>query len=143
MHAFRSSISRSLFVVSISLLPVLETSPCYEPDFRKSFKKLLLKMRRRAHIAMHARCRHKRRHRGTTVSNFRRLVLGCIDSYDSEQRRIFQHFSRSTRFAFFCTARISIFADVSQFLRKNFRILSDFCKILLDFCEISAKINKI
>ena len=23
-----------------------------------------------------------------TMSNFRRLVLGCIDSYDSEQRRI-------------------------------------------------------
>ena len=37
------------------------------------------------------------------MSNFRRLVLGCIDSYDSEQRRIFLHFSRSTRFAFFCT----------------------------------------
>ena len=36
-------------------------------------------------------------------SNFRRLVLGCIDSYDSEQRRILQHFSKSTRFAFFCT----------------------------------------
>ena len=35
------------------------------------------------------------------MSNFRRLVLGCIDSYDSEQRRILQHFSRSTRCAFF------------------------------------------
>ena len=35
--------------------------------------------------------------------NFRRLVLGCMDSYDSEKRRIFQHFSKSTRFAFFCT----------------------------------------
>ena len=31
------------------------------------------------------------------LGNFRRLVLGCIDSYDSEQRRIFLHFSRSTR----------------------------------------------
>ena len=30
--------------------------------------------------------------------NFGRLVLGCIDSYDSEIRRIFQRFSRSTRF---------------------------------------------
>ena len=27
--------------------------------------------------------------------------------------------------------------------RENFRIFSDFCKILLNFCEISAKINKI
>ena len=29
---------------------------------------------------------------------FNRLVLLCIDSYDSERRRILQHFSRSTRF---------------------------------------------
>ena len=28
--------------------------------------------------------------------NSRRLVLGCMDSYDSEQRRIFLQFSRST-----------------------------------------------
>ena len=41
------------------------------------------------------------------VSNFERLVLGCIDSYDSDQRLILQHFSRSTRFAFLCTAQIS------------------------------------
>ena len=31
-----------------------------------------------------------------SISNFRRLVLGCMDTYDSEQRRIFLHFSRST-----------------------------------------------
>ena len=38
------------------------------------------------------------------VSDFGRLVLGCIDSYDSEKRRILQlFFSRSTRFAFLCT----------------------------------------
>ena len=30
-----------------------------------------------------------------------------------------------------------------NFFRENFRIFSDFCKILLNFCEISAKINKI
>ena len=40
---------------------------------------------------------------------FRRLVLVCIDSYDSESRRIFQHFSRSTRFTILCTAQISKF----------------------------------
>ena len=34
---------------------------------------------------------------------FERLVLGCIDSYDSEKRRIWQNFSRSTRCAFLCT----------------------------------------
>ena len=37
----------------------------------------------------------------TKVNNFGGLVLLCIDSYDSEQRRILQHFSRSTIFAFF------------------------------------------
>ena len=31
-----------------------------------------------------------------SFSNFERLVLGCIDSYDSESRRIFHRFSRST-----------------------------------------------
>ena len=102
------------------------------------------------------------------LSNFRRLVLGCIDSYDCEQRRIFLHFSRSTRFAFFCTFGIpsgkkhnekpprkshktreqpplqsQILQIFRNFFRENFRIFSDFCKILLNFCEISAKINKI
>ena len=53
--------------------------------------------------------------------NFERLVLVCIDSYDSEKRRILQRFSRSTRFAFFCTAQISNF---QQNLRDFFFIFS-------------------
>ena len=60
-------------------------------------------------------------------SNFRRLVLGCMDSYDSESRRIFQHFSRSTRLSFLRTAQIS------KFLQK----IVNFFRI---FVEISAKI---
>ena len=40
-------------------------------------------------------------------SNFERLVLGCMDSYDSDQRLILQGFSRSTRLAFLCTAQTS------------------------------------
>jgi hypothetical protein len=36
--------------------------------------------------------------------NFRQLVLGCIEASDSERRRFSQHFSRSTRFAYFCAA---------------------------------------
>ena len=73
------------------------------------------------------------------LSNFRRLVLGCIDSYDSEQRRIFLHFSRSTRFAFFCTAPISNFADFSQiFLRK----FPDFLGFLQNFAEILRNFSK-
>ena len=47
-------------------------------------------------------------------SNFERLVLGCIDSYDSESRRIFQDLSRSTRFQFLCTAQTSKFQGKSR-----------------------------
>ena len=43
--------------------------------------------------------------------NFERLVLGCMDSYDSERRLIFQHFSRSTRLAYLCTAQNSKFHE--------------------------------
>ena len=38
------------------------------------------------------------------LTNFRRSVLGRIDSYDSENRRILQLFSRSTRLAYFCSS---------------------------------------
>ena len=31
------------------------------------------------------------------LTNFRRLVCGCMDSYDSERSHILQHFSSSTR----------------------------------------------
>ena len=37
------------------------------------------------------------------LANFERLVLGCLDNYDSDQRLILQGFSRSTRFANLCT----------------------------------------
>ena len=42
-------------------------------------------------------------------SKFERLVLCCMDSYDSEKRRIFQDFSRSTRFLCLRTAKPSKF----------------------------------
>jgi len=40
-----------------------------------------------------------------------KLALVCMDSYDSESRRIFSAliFSRSTRFVFLCTAQTSKF----------------------------------
>ena len=56
----------------------------------------------------------------TKWSNFRGLVLGCMDSYDSNQILILQGFSRSTRFAILCTAQIS------KFQQK----LAKFCEIL-------------
>ena len=63
-------------------------------------------------------------------SNSRRLVLGCMNSYDSEKRRIFLQFSRSTRFASFCTVLIS---DSLQIC----------IKFLLIFSEISQNFGKI
>ena len=44
-----------------------------------------------------------------------RFVLGCIDTSDSESRRIFQHFSKSTRVSHLCTASFQIFALFSNF----------------------------
>ena len=41
--------------------------------------------------------------------NFRGLVLFCIEADFCTQIRIFQHFSRTTRFAILCTAPISKF----------------------------------
>ena len=58
-------------------------------------------------------------------TNFRRSVLGCIDSYDSENRRILQLFSRSTRLAYFCSAPNSKFQQNFAFF---FKILQNFAK---------------
>ena len=52
-------------------------------------------------------------------SNFRRLFLGCIEADFCNQILIFQHFSRSTRFAILRTAQISKFQQKS---RHNFVI---------------------
>ena len=49
---------------------------------------------------------------------FERLVLGCIDSYDGEKRRILQHFLRSTRVAFLFTAQIFLFFRALPFERS-------------------------
>ena len=61
---------------------------------------------------------------GTPISykcrNFGRLVLGCIDTSDSETWHIFQYFSSSTRFAFLCTV-------------PNSEILQNFVKSFVQF----------
>ncbi len=41
---------------------------------------------------------------GQFLANFERLVLLCIDADFCNQILILQHFSRSTRFSYFCTA---------------------------------------
>ena len=72
-------------------------------------------------------------------SNFGGLVLGCIDSYDSNQIFIFQRFSRSTRFTFLHTAPYSKFADFWFFFSQNlnFRIFA----ILPIFVEFSSTLS--
>ena len=77
-----------------------------------------------------------------------------MDSYDSEKRRILQGFSRSTRFAFLCTALNSnlqsfaplIFAIFSWFL-QNFAEFSFksviFAAIFIEFCRNCGKTQMI
>ena len=60
------------------------------------------------------------------------LVLFCIDTSDSESRRIFSGFLRSTRFAFLCTALRS------EILRKFRQHFSKFCWIFTNFQSESA-----
>ena len=59
--------------------------------------------------------------------NFRGLVLFCIEADFCTQIRIFQHFSRTTRFAILCTAPISKF---ERNFVKLFRIFADFLLLL-------------
>ena len=75
------------------------------------------------------RC-HRNSSKANEVHHFRRLVLGRMDNYDSEQRRILQHFSKSARFAACCTSLIS-------------EILQICVKILLILVEISQTSGKI
>ena len=58
---------------------------------------------------------------GHDTSLFPRLVLGCITADFGHQIVIFQHFSRSTRFAHFCTARNSKFWRTLSYFSRNFR----------------------
>ena len=67
------------------------------------------------------------------LANFRRSVLGCIDSYDSENRRIFQLFSRSTRLAHVCTAPNSTFFFSQHFNKFSFKNIRVFVKNAANF----------
>ena len=70
-------------------------------------------------------------------SNFERLVLGCIDSYDSNQVLILQHFSRSTRFAFLCTAKMT---EIQYFGTRSFTIFYHFSSKLKIWKNFPTKI---
>jgi hypothetical protein len=73
--------------------------------------------------------------------NFGRLVLGCIDSYDSNQILILQRFSRSTKLSSWFFENVAKFCKKSQkfakFLR-NFRILQK-KMLILRILETFAK----
>ena len=78
-----------------------------------------------------------------------RLVLGCTDADFGHQIVILQHFSRSTRFAYFCTSRnLNSWRKLSNISRnfanfaKNLKIWKKLwfflkiTKILTKFCKI-------
>jgi hypothetical protein len=80
--------------------------------------------------------------------NVSRLVLGCVDSYDSNRIVILQHFSRSIRFSYFCTAQPSKFQqNIVKFLpewKKSFvsRFFDEFCNFLQRFDEILPEFHR-
>ena len=75
------------------------------------------------------------------LPNFRGVVLGCMDSYDSEKRRILQGFSRSTRFSYFCTAQISKFQQKTVQIFGGMKMKFHFSFAFFDeFRDFSAKI---
>ena len=78
--------------------------------------------------------------------NFRGLVLGCMGTYDSESRRIFSHFSRSTRSHSFAPLQNQIvtqffvklfafFHQISSFFANFKSVLSFFEQILMKICR--------
>ena len=80
-------------------------------------------------------------HRHDT-SLFPTLVLGCIKADFGHQIVILQHFSRSTRFSHFCTARNAIFwRNLSKFSRKlsKFSRFLKFRKNVVTFFEFFPK----
>ena len=79
-------------------------------------------------------------------SNFRRLVLSCINADFCVQGLILQRFSKSTRLPHLCTARNS---KSSQIFVKLFHIFAEisakitiFLQISSNFAQISMKISQ-
>ena len=70
----------------------------------------------------------------------RRLVLGCIDADFDNQICIFQHFSRATRFTYFCTAQNPFFQQKHPHnFGQNEMKWTKFHFIHLNFCIKKAK----
>ena len=74
---------------------------------------------------------------------FRRLVLFCIEASDSESRRIFHRFSRSTRLSLLRTAPNPKFQQKLAKIFHNFTdFLQNFAKFLSKFGQISTKFHQ-
>ena len=70
------------------------------------------------------------------LANFGRSLLGWIEAYDRETRRSFQQFSKSTRSAFLCTTRSSIFAKVVSFFVQMLLFLLCKTRFHVEFVDI-------
>ena len=77
----------------------------------------------------------------TKWSNFRGLFLGCTNIDFCNQILIFQHFSRSTRFAILCTAQISKFRlkIVKFFAKLNIEYSIEIAHFQYEKCYFSSK----
>ena len=75
--------------------------------------------------------------------NFEGLLLGCMNSYDSESRRIFQDFARSKRIL--CTAPITKFQQkfVQNFAKLNIEIFNIFALVQFHFAIFLLNFNEI
>ena len=77
--------------------------------------------------------------------NFGELVLGCIDSYDGEQRRILQHFSISRRFSFLSenfTKKLNLFCAILAPIPAKFAILLHFIAFRTDLDENVSELQE-
>ena len=83
-------------------------------------------------------------------SNFRGLVLFCIDAKFCKKIFVGKLLTRSTRFTCFCTAQASIFqkmfVKLFHIFRQNFAEFTHFRKIFIEFCsefdEILSEVRK-
>ena len=126
-----------------STFPPFTTEPCnfkleeciFIPAPLREKKTIKMTVARRADAARVSSSAASVERRGLLQksANFRRLVLGCMDSYESEKRRILQGFSRSTRFAFLCTAPNSNLQSFAQLISVIFLV------ILQNFAEFSFR----
>ena len=79
------------------------------------------------------------------AANFGGLVLCCMDSYDSEKRRIFQHFSQSTQICNWIWEIVQAFAPIFKISPKFPDFLQNFANFhsFSPFRHFSAQISRI